>query len=77
MATDGRYPNTPLADIETGDVKTVSEHKRPAKVGLEQLCGIAVRGSTMDRWLKTLSQTLGVNSIMEAANAIRTARETP
>jgi hypothetical protein len=74
MTADNRYPNTPLFDIETGDVKTVSVHERPAKVSLEQLCGAAARGLTMDRWLETLPRTLGANSLMEAASAIRTAR---
>ncbi|MDT8395653.1 MAG: hypothetical protein RRA32_04265 [bacterium] len=74
MAADSRYPDTPIADIETGKVRTVSVHERPAKVSLEHLGQPVPAGATLDQWLGSMPDAPGVSGVREAAQAIRTAR---
>ncbi|MDF1536297.1 MAG: hypothetical protein P1S46_07330 [bacterium] len=74
MAADSRYPDTPIADIGTGKVRTVSVHERPAKVSLEHLGQPVPAGATLDQWLGSMPDAPGVSGVREAAQAIRTAR---
>lgn len=74
MATDPRFPHTPVKDLDLSGIRTYSVHERDGKVSVDQAAEPAASGVSFKGFLQSLPDTLAARDLKLAAQAIHLAR---
>ena len=74
MASESRYPHTPLKELDLSKIKSYSVHERPGKVSIKQIARGVPSDDSFTGWLESLPDISAARDLKLAAQAIHRAR---